>query len=88
MPPIDLTAIRLWLWQVGRGASRLLNALTGGEGDVTYSARSWQLYLQDPHRYRWRVRLVDWLNGDPQHCMRAYYWHLRHGLIGPEGEGD
>lgn len=35
--------MRYWLTQIGRAASRLLNAALGGEGDCTFSAWSWEL---------------------------------------------
>lgn len=64
--------------------SRLLNAVTGGEGDTTYSAASWSLYL-DGHRCgRIRVKLIDRLQG-PDHCRKAWEWHRDRGLLEHEG---
>lgn len=71
-----------WFRQVGRASSRLLNALVGGDGAVTFSAQSWWLALRGSRWGRWRVGFVDGLpwNG-PGHCREAFRWHVEHGLL-------
>lgn len=77
----------IWhLIQLGRALSRLLNALTGGEGDTTFSAGSeWLRRHGRTALARWagraRVRFVDWLNGEPGHCAAAYAWHAERDLF-------
>lgn len=68
--------------QVGRAASRLLNALVGGDGASTFSAQSYDLALRGSAWGRWRVRFVDALppNG-AGHCAEAFAWHVEHGLL-------
>lgn len=71
--------------QVFKGFSRLMNALTGGEGDTTFSAYSWHLMMNGESRLsrQWgvlRSDAVDWIFGDG-HCLRAYEWHKRKGLF-------
>lgn len=77
-------ATRNFRWhsiQVLRALSRLLNAVTGGEGDTTFSAGSWTLLLAGSRWGRVRVAVVDWLNRDPGHCRRAWEWHKERGLL-------
>lgn len=73
-----------WLHEVGSACSRLLNALCGGDGSVTFSAASWQLQRDGSRWGAWRVRVVDRLNREPGHCERAWRWHHARGLIGQE----
>lgn len=73
--------MRAGYWvQVGRGASRLLNALLGGEGDTTFSAASWDDHLRGRRLGALRVRLIDAMWGEG-HCLRAWEWHAAHGLF-------
>jgi hypothetical protein len=67
--------------EVGSALSRLFNALTGGDGSVTFSARSFQLSLDQPRLGRRLVAVVDWLNRDPGHCREAWEWHRARNLI-------
>lgn len=60
--------------QVARASSRLLNALTGGEGDTTFSAQSEWLRLRGRPCGRVRVAILDRLFG-AGHCRAAYLWH-------------
>lgn len=78
---LPMSAPRWWLRQVGRALSRLLNALTGGEGDTTYSAASWAAKAAGEPLGAARVRFVDWLNGGKGHCFAAWVWHRDHGLL-------
>jgi subtilisin-like proprotein convertase family protein len=73
--------MRYWFMQVFRASSRLLNAVTGGEGDSTFSA--WSYYLAHDHNSawgRWRVKVVDSLFGQG-HCKESYVWHLERDLL-------
>ncbi len=70
-----------WWVEVGSALSRLLNALAGGDGAVTFSAASWHLHLRGARLGTLRVRLVDWINRDPGHCEAAYRWHRERGLL-------
>lgn len=74
-----------YLTQVGRATSRLLNALTGGEGDTTFSAYSFHLMTNGRRSISRlygaaRVTLIDGLAG-AGHCREAYDWHQQHGLF-------
>ena len=74
-----------WM-QLGRALSRLLNALTGGEGGTTFSAFSAELALYGRGLARRWGRLRVWfidrvLLRDPTHCARAWLWHEEHGLF-------
>ncbi len=71
-----------WAHEVGSAASRLLNALVGGDGSVTFSAASWALAEAGSAWGRHRVALVDWLNRQPGHCRAAWQWHRDRGLVG------
>lgn len=73
--------MRYYLTQVGRASSRLLNAVTGGEGDCTFSAWSYELFRNGSRVGYWRVRFVDWLNREPGHCYTSWVWHEAKGLI-------
>ena len=73
--------MRNWLLQVGRALTRLLNALTGGTGDTTFSARSWHLKQKGAVLGHIRVWLVDRINREPGHCKTAWEWHRQRGLI-------
>ncbi len=70
-----------WPEEVGSALSRLLNALCGGDGAVTFSAASWELFRLNSRWGLWRVRLVDFLNRDPGHCREAWEWHRARNLI-------
>lgn len=72
--------MRYWIAQVGRASSRLLNALTGGEGDSTFSAWSWHLKIRNKRTGSLRVRVVDFLVGT-NHCQKAYDWHVERRLL-------
>lgn len=74
-----------YLAQVGRAASRLLNAVTGGEGDTTFSAYSWHLKVSGRHRASRaygaaRVFIIDAVAGHG-HCAEAHAWHRDHRLF-------
>lgn len=77
-----------WSWhldQLARAVSRLLNALTLGEGDTTFSAGSWALKLAGSRLGHWRVAVIDRLHpGDPDHCRKAWEWHRDRGLLQPD----
>lgn len=74
--------MRYWIEQVGRALSRLLNAVTGGEGDSTFSAWSYHLLVQGKPWGAWRVDFVDGLPGNyPGHCKEAYDWHVERHLL-------
>lgn len=74
--------MRYWFVQVFRASSRLLNALTGGEGDSTFSAWSYHLMVKGKRSGYWRVKIIDSLffNG-AGHCEAAYRWHVERGLL-------
>lgn len=72
-----------WVVQILRASSRLLNALTGGEGDSTFSAWSWHLAIQPGLAGkigRLRVAVVDRFAG-AGHCEAAYAWHAQRDLL-------
>lgn len=81
--------MKWWLIQNLRAGSRLLNALTGGEGDTTFSAYSWELATQyTGWRARWgawRVWCIDLVAervfGIWGHCHNAWVWHREHRLF-------
>lgn len=74
--------MRYWFTQVLRALSRLLNALTGGEGDSTFSAWSYYLLIRGKRTGEWRVRFVDALPFNyPGHCREAYEWHKERRLL-------
>ena len=70
-----------WPHEVGSALSRLLNAVCGGDGSVTFSAASWDLRERGSRWGRWRVALVDRLNREPGHCRAAWEWHRARSLI-------
>lgn len=70
-----------YLEEVGSALSRLLNALTGGDGSVTFSARCWSVRLDRPAIGRVLVWLVDLINVEPGHCREAWEWHRARDLI-------
>ena len=74
-----------YLLQVGKALSRLLNAITGGEGDTTFSAYSYQLKVRGKSQFArrygaWRVAVIDWFLGD-EHSLSAWLWHEQHDLF-------
>jgi hypothetical protein len=74
--------MRYWIVQVARALSRLLNAVTGGEGDSTFSAWSYHLMLRNKRTGKWRVKFVDSLFfNKPGHCKEAYEWHTERRLL-------
>jgi hypothetical protein len=76
-----MTAVLRYAEEVGSALSRLLNALTGGDGSVTFSARCWALRLDRPAIGRVLVAVVDRLNREPGHCREAWEWHHARDLI-------
>lgn len=59
----------------------MINALTGGEGDVTFSAWSHHLKINKQSVWGiWRVAVVDFMLGEG-HCASSYEWHQQHDLI-------
>ncbi len=70
-----------WPTEVGSALSRLLNAICGGDGSVTFSAASWDLRIHGSSWGRWRVEVVDRLNRHDGHCREAWHWHRDRGLI-------
>lgn len=65
--------------------SCLLNVLTFGQREMTYSAASWELSHfgtteRDRRRGYTRVQFVNWLNrkltGEEDHCRKAWDDHL------------
>lgn len=71
-----------WVEEVGSALSRLLNALTGGDGSVTFSARSYDAMIDRPTRLnKARVAAIDWLHREPGHCRDAWTWHAQKGLV-------
>lgn len=74
------------LHEIGSAGSRLLNAVLGGDGSVTYSAQSWADRVANTRWGVTRVALLDWLNGRnlwPKrgHCAAAWAWHRERGLL-------
>lgn len=74
-----------YLAQVGRASSRLLNAVTGGEGDTTFSAYSFHLAMNGRRPIsraygRARVAIIDGMLGNG-HCWEAWSWHHERGLF-------
>ena len=69
-----------WCLQIGRASSRLLNAVLGGEGDVTFSAYSYELLHRGSAWGDVRVMLVDGLLG-PGHCRESWDWHRERRLF-------
>jgi hypothetical protein len=76
----------MWYFsQVGRALSRLFNALMGGEGDVTFSAYSYELSINEGRAISrtygaLRVAIVDFIAGKG-HCAEAWRWHHEHKLF-------
>lgn len=68
--------------QVARASSRMLNAVTGGDGAATFSAGSYDRLVRGSAWGRVAVAIVDGLpfNG-PGHCEEAWSWHVEHGLL-------
>jgi hypothetical protein len=69
-----------WLTQIGRASSRLLNAVLGGEGDVTFSAYSYELMRNGAWIGTVRVTVVDAVLG-PGHCYESWLWHHERRLF-------
>ena len=71
-----------WRAQLGRGASRFLNGVFRGEGDVTFSAWSEELRRRGS---RWGALRVSFVDGLPfngaGHCAAAWTWHKARGLL-------
>jgi hypothetical protein len=76
-----MRAVLRYLEEVGSALSRLLNALLGGDGSVTFSARCWALSLDHPSIGRALVGLVDLINAQHGHCREAWEWHRDRDLI-------
>ncbi|CAB4142801.1 hypothetical protein UFOVP452_40 [uncultured Caudovirales phage] len=76
-----MRAVLRYLEEVGSALSRLLNALMGGDGSVTFSARCWALRLDHPPICRVLVWLVDAVNVQPGHCRGAWEWHRARDLM-------
>lgn len=78
-------AVLLGRWEqrreIARAMSRVLSAEWDGQGDCSYSAWSYFMVVHGKRWGPWRVRVVNALNNDPQHCQDAYAWHERHGLF-------
>lgn len=73
--------MRYHLFQIFRASSRLLNALTGGEGDSTFSAWSYHLWVDHGSWWgKWRVKVLDALLGK-DHCKISYEWHVQRDLL-------
>jgi hypothetical protein len=76
--------MRYHLLQVFKASSRLLNALTGGEGDCTFSAWSYHLWVDKGSSWgKWRVWALDCLLGE-HHCKHSYEWHVHKDLLTKE----
>jgi hypothetical protein len=71
--------MKWWALQVFKASSRLLNALTGGEGDTT-SAYSWELKRRGSKWGEIRVWILDGITGY-DHCKQAWDWHEAKGLF-------
>jgi hypothetical protein len=69
-----------WIAQIGRASSRLLNAILGGEGDVTFSAYSEELRLRGDTWGVLRVKFVDTFMGKG-HCADSWQWHQERRLF-------
>lgn len=73
---------RYWWQQVLRALSHLLNGLTGGEGDCSYSAWSYERLRRGEAG---AAELVAWVDGlpfnGPGHCARAWEWHRQRGRL-------
>lgn len=77
--------MRYYVIQVLRASSRLLNALTGGEGDSTFSAWSYHLHMNKHSAWgAFRVKWIDRMLG-AGHCERSYAWHMARDLITKDG---
>jgi hypothetical protein len=72
--------MKWWLYQVFRASSRLLNALTGGEGDTTFSAYSWELKRRGSLWGKLRVSVIDRIAGY-DHCLASWEWHEERRLF-------
>lgn len=70
-----------WPREVGSALSRLLSAICGGDGSVTFSAASYDLAVAGSRWGALRVRVVDFLNREPGHCQIAWEWHRARSLI-------
>lgn len=67
--------------EIARSMSRVLSACWDGQGDCSFSAWSYRMVI---HGKPWgapRVRFVDWINDEEGHCLDAYLWHEKHGLL-------
>jgi len=72
------------LYEMSVGLSRALNAAVDGRpgsGAVSFSAGSWEAFLQGTRFGRLRVVVINKLWRDPQHCLDAWTWHRDHGLV-------
>jgi hypothetical protein len=73
--------MKYYFFQIKRASSRLLNALTGGEGDCTFSAWSYHLWVDHGSSWgRWRVLILDGVLGK-DHCKISYDWHVQRDLL-------
>lgn len=80
--------MRYYAHQVFRAGSRFINALTGGEGDSTFSAWSYHLWVDHNSTWgKWRVQLVDACFG-PDHCKLSYDWHVQRELLQLDFPGE
>jgi hypothetical protein len=67
--------------EAGSAASCLLNALTGGPRTATFSAWSWEIFLRGKPLSLLRLRAVDAVNFETDHCRIAWLSHERRGLL-------
>lgn len=75
--------MRDWLYQVGRALTRLLNALLGGEGDTSFSARTEAEARAGRPGWVGVAMLIDAVMGHG-HTAAAHAWHAERGLLDRE----
>ncbi|MFC0384314.1 hypothetical protein [Muricoccus vinaceus] len=67
--------------RTGSAASCMLNAMTGGPREVTFSAWRWQLLLHGKRGAAWWVDAVDGFGLRSGHCQAAWASHIARGLL-------
>lgn len=84
-----LRAAGRWGEEVLSGVSRTLNAVLGGDGAVTFSARVWDAARRGSRVGHWLAAAIDlalrWKERD--HCRLAWEWHQARGLLGRRAVG-
>ncbi|OOS01849.1 hypothetical protein B0186_02025 [Canicola haemoglobinophilus] len=78
---------KYWLYHVLVAIDQLLNAITGGAADETFSSRCYRgavLAKQPKKRWRFWFHLVNGLFFDKKHCETAYESEVKRRQYPPE----